>query len=78
MEIKLIGTLFLVVLCYIGMIFVIYILYRSQRVFSYRKKVLEDKNITVTERNKRHRMLPSYDKMVWQLGKFNWDDYLKE
>jgi|GEM_PF-6984153 len=60
--------------CLAGQIFVVYVLYRSHRVYFYRKRVLQDKNFTEAERNRRYRMLPSYNRMVWQLGKFNWDD----
>jgi hypothetical protein len=57
-----------------GQLFVVYIIYRSYRVYCYRKKVLNDTRYTVAEREHKFKALPSYDRMVWQLRKFNWDD----
>jgi hypothetical protein len=71
-------TGFLLLVVFMAQLFVIYILYRSHKVYSYRKKVSKDTRFTVAERKRRLESLPSYDRMVWQLRRFNWDDFLKE
>ena len=69
---------FLWIVCFLIQIFVVHIIYRATIVYFYQKRVLRDKSFTVAERRERLSRLPSYDKMVWQLRKFSWDEYLEK
>ncbi len=54
-----------------------YLLIRNELVYRYRIRVLDDSRFDLGGRLVRHERLPSYQTMLWQLLRFNWDDYLE-
>ena len=54
-----------------------YMLYRNQKVYNYRHKVLNDENYSIKEQLERYTKLPTYEQMLCNnLFKFNWCEYL--
>ncbi len=58
--------------------FSMFMLIRNNCVARYRKWVLYESSSSVSECLRLYYRLPSYDHMMWQLWRFNWDDYLEE
>jgi len=57
--------------------FCLFMLYRNHYVYRYRTRVLHESSPILGECLRNHDKLPSYDAMLWQLTKFNWDEYWK-
>ncbi len=55
-----------------------YMFWRNNFVYNYRMRVLHDKNFSVGDCLARFHRLPSYDKMMWQVWKFNYSEFLEE
>lgn len=60
----------------IGSVFFLFLEHRRGLVHDYRLAVLDDDEWSVTERNRRYERLPTYGRMVWQVWRTDWDDYL--
>ena len=56
--------------------FCLYMLYRNERVCRYRIWVLNESHSDLGVRLNLHHQLPDYNKMVLQLFRFDWSDYL--
>ena len=63
--------------CGIGALFCVYMLVRNAHIWRVRNRVMFDKTRPQDENLQRLEKLPSYDKMMWQLLRWNWDDYLE-
>jgi len=55
-------------------IFSVFMAYRNQVVYEYRIRILRLSSFDIEKRLANYDKLPSYDTMLWQLTRFNWDD----
>lgn len=62
--------------CVLVSLFCMYMLVRNSHVHKVRMAVLKDPSRSTEEILKRESALPSYDRMLWQIFRWNWDDYL--
>lgn len=67
----------ILIVCMIVILFNIYILIRNSVVYRYRMWVLRYSHPDIAQRNTNHGKLPSYDRMLLQIFRFDWSDYLK-
>ena len=68
------GSVFSNIMIIVG----VWIANRSMMVGAYRNRILTDKKYTSEERWKRLRKLPSMERMIFQLFRFDWEDYLSK
>lgn len=67
----------LILICILFLPF--YMLIRNEHVYSYRLKVI--RNDDISKKNPKDwniEKLPTYNEMLFQVFKFNWDEYLEK
>lgn len=64
-------------ICPFTVLFCLYMLYRNNKVFTYRMFVLEKSDPDIGKRLRNFDKLPDYTRMICQLLTFNWDSYWK-